>query len=57
MEEIARKLFVSLVIESEYEDCIFCIVLVDGYFCNRIMASNRNEAIKYFNDHTWTMHA
>lgn len=47
--EIYRRGFASLIADNEYEDMIFCRVLVDGYFCCSFAAENRTKAIEIFN--------
>lgn len=47
--EIYRRGFASLIADTEYEDMIFCRVLLDGYFCCGFAAKNRAEAIEKFN--------
>lgn len=48
MEAIARKGFGLLYIEAEYEDCVFCLVTVDGWFNRRFTAASRDEAIEKY---------
>lgn len=58
-QEIARKYFVSLILDHEYPvadglpACVFCRVLIDGYFCSNLTAETRQAAIEKFNNTVW----
>lgn len=60
-EEIARRLFASLILDYEYPEtenlpaCVSCRVLIDGYFCANLHAGTRQEAIEKFNNINWTL--
>lgn len=54
-QEIARKYFASLILDHEYDDIVFCRVLIDGYFCANLAADNRQAAIEKFNNTSWRL--
>ena len=58
-QEIARKFFVSLILDHEYPAVdnlpalVVCRVLIDGYYHSKLTAETRQEAIEKFNNTVW----
>ena len=53
-ECLASRNFAALILDAEYpaeyglSACVFCTVLIDGWYRARIVAKSREEAIKKF---------
>lgn len=55
--EIARKFFVSLILDYEFDNFVSCRVLTDGYYCSSFIAPSRKAAIEKFNNTEWRLKA
>lgn len=55
--EIARRFFASLILDYEFENCVSCRVLIDGYYCSSFIAPSREAAIEKFNNTEWRLTA
>ena len=45
---IAQKYFAVLVMDYEFEDMVFCRILIDGNFAGQLTAENKDQAIEKF---------